>query len=100
VPKVQDLVDDGRVPDDVQVVAVSTAVRPDQGNYPPSAWLAEEGWSSPVLLDDDASSAAQAYGLTGFPYGVYLDGEGRVVARTSGEIETDVIEGLLGQLSE
>jgi hypothetical protein len=100
VPKVQDLVDDGRVPDGVQVVAVSTSVQPDQGNYPPSAWLAEEGWTSPVLVDDESFSAAQTYGLTGFPYGVYVDGEGRVVARTSGEIETDVIEGLLGQLAE
>ena len=100
VPKVQDLVDDGKVPDGVQIVAVSTAVRPDQGNHPPSAWLADEGWSSPVLVDDQSSTAAQSYGLTGFPYGVYLDGEGRVVARTSGEIKTDVIEDLLGQLSE
>jgi cytochrome c biogenesis protein CcmG/thiol:disulfide interchange protein DsbE len=99
VPKVQQLVDDGAVPSNVRVVAVSTAVRPADGNYPPSAWLTKEGWTSPVLLDDQSSSAAQAYSLPAFPYGVYVDGQNRVVARTAGEIDTDTIEGLLRQLS-
>jgi thiol-disulfide isomerase/thioredoxin len=100
VPKVQQLVDDGAVPPNVRVVAVSTAVRPADGNYPPSAWLTKEGWTSPVLLDDQSSSAAQAYSLPAFPYGVYLDGQNRVVARTAGEIETDTIEGLLQELGQ
>ena len=100
VPKVQELVDEGGVPSDVQIVAVSTAVRSGEGNYPPSQWLAEEGWTSPVLLDDGDATAAQAWGLPGFPYGVYVDGENRVVARTSGEVDTDTIERLLQQLSQ
>jgi cytochrome c biogenesis protein CcmG, thiol:disulfide interchange protein DsbE len=100
VPKVQDMVDDGRVPAGVEVVAISTSVRPDQGNHPPSRWLADEGWTSPVLVDDPASSAAQAYGLTAFPYGVYVDGDGRVVARTSGAVDADLIESLMGQLAQ
>jgi cytochrome c biogenesis protein CcmG, thiol:disulfide interchange protein DsbE len=100
VPKIQDLVDGGSVPEGVEIVAVSTSVQSNQGNYPPSRWLADEGWTSPVIVDDEASSAARAFGLTGFPYGVYVDGDNRVVARTSGEVDPAVVQQLLGQLAE
>jgi cytochrome c biogenesis protein CcmG, thiol:disulfide interchange protein DsbE len=100
IPKVQELVDEGGLPSDVRIVAVSTAVRPGEGNFPPSQWLAEEGWTSPVLLDDADATAALAWALPGFPYGVYVDGENRVVARTSGEVDTETIEQLLQQLSQ
>ena len=37
----------------VDIVSVSTAVQPDQHNYPPSAWLEGEGWTSPVIRDNE-----------------------------------------------
>ena len=43
-----------------------------------------------VVLDDADSGASAKYGLSGFPYFVMLDGEGKVVARGSGEIPMDV----------
>jgi cytochrome c biogenesis protein CcmG, thiol:disulfide interchange protein DsbE len=96
VPKLQDLVEAGEVPDGIEIVAVSTSVDARQPNYPPSRWLLDrEGWTSPVLLDDADSSAARSYGLTSFPYGVYLDGDNRVVARTAGALEADVVRQLL-----
>jgi hypothetical protein len=77
------------MPDDVELLTVSTSVKPGADNYPPEKWLESEGWSAPVLADDDASSVAQAYGLTSFPYFVVVDADGKVVARASGELSTD-----------
>jgi predicted DsbA family dithiol-disulfide isomerase len=44
------------------------------------------------MVDDKDGSASKAYGLSGFPYFVLLDGDGRVKLRHSGEIETAVLE--------
>jgi len=45
-----------------------------------------EGWTAlmPIRL-----KAADAFGLSAFPYFVAVDGSGKVVARTTGEITTD-----------
>ena len=82
------------LPDDVDLVAVSTAVDESQPNFPPSAWLDEERWTAPVLVDDADGAAANAFGLTGFPYLVALDPDGRVVGRISGEFPMPVFEAL------
>jgi hypothetical protein len=49
------------------------------------------------MRDDDDSSALLAYGGSGFPYVVYLDGENRVVARSAGELGRDGIVALWNQ---
>jgi hypothetical protein len=67
---------------------VSTSVSKSRPNYPPSAWLDEEGWKAPTLADSEDAKAANAFGLNSFPYFVAVDGSGKVVARTSGEITT------------
>lgn len=56
------------------------------------------GWTPPTLLDDDASRAGQAYGLTGYPYWVLLDGNGRVTGRHAGALPVDEIEQALSAL--
>lgn len=71
---------------DVEVVAVSTSVRSDEANYPPSAWFNREDWPTTVLIDSEASEIARGFGLTGFPYWVALDGAGTVVDRSAGQI--------------
>lgn len=77
----------GAVPAELQVIAVTTAISPDREHFPPSSWIrGEMGWDWPVLADDAELSAARAFGLSGFPYTVVLDTEGRVVSRWSGEI--------------
>jgi thiol-disulfide isomerase/thioredoxin len=86
VPLIQEWIDEGNLPEGVEVVFVSTSVNEGRPNYPPSAWIADEGITSEVLLDDDQSAAAADYGLTSFPYFVMTNGEGEVVARGSGEI--------------
>ena len=70
----------------VSVRAVSTGMSKDLPNYPPSKWLKKENFTIPTIADDEEGTAAQAYGLTGFPYFVALSAEGKVVARSSGEL--------------
>ena len=74
------------LPDDVNVVAVSTGVETSGSNYPPSAWFASEGWPTPVLTDDADSSVAQAYGLSAFPFWAVVDADGRLITRVAGGI--------------
>ncbi|MBX3284447.1 MAG: TlpA family protein disulfide reductase [Actinobacteria bacterium] len=83
------------LPDDVELVAVSTSVAEERGNYPPSSWLQEINWKAPVMVDSDASEAARAFALPGFPYFVAVDADGKVVARTSGEIPTEEFDALV-----
>lgn len=94
VPVVQSLIDEGLVPAGLDVYAVSTAVDGTRGNYPPQAWLERADFTPLVLRDDDAGSAFQAYGGSGFPYVVYLDGENRVIARSAGNLPADSIVSL------
>lgn len=79
-------------PEGVELVAVSTAADPSRPNYPPSAWLADAGWTIPTVADDDAGRVAEAFGLTGFPYFVAVDAEGDVVARVAGALSIPQLE--------
>ncbi len=87
------------VPEAVDVIGVATATTPDRPNYPPSKWLKDERFPFPVLADDAAGSAAKAFGLTGYPFFTLLDAQGRVVARTSGEVEVERLSELLSSVT-
>lgn len=82
------------LPKGVDLYTVSTGVSPPRGNYPPSKWLDQEGWPARTLADSKDGEAGNAFGLASFPYFVAVDGSGKVVARTSGEISTDDFAGL------
>lgn len=86
IPLIQEWIDGDNLPDGVQVHLVSTGVKADQNNYPPSDWLSTVGWSEQIMLDNPDQSAAQAYGLTGYPYLVFVGADGKVVQRASGEL--------------
>lgn len=86
VPRVQQWIDAGGVPDGVDLYSVATLTDPVRPKWPPQDWLEEEGWTVPVIMDDAASSVATAYGLVGTPFYVVLDGQNRNLARVSGEI--------------
>lgn len=87
VPALTDWVDANGLPVGVDLIAVATASSPSRGNYPPSVWL--EGFPFPVIYDDEAGTAAQAYGLSAFPFWVVLDSNGMVVERFSGQLPGD-----------
>ena len=79
------------LPGGTKVVTVSTGAVSNRPNYPPSAWFENEKWPTPVLADDDKSTAAMAYGLSSFPYFVFLDKSGKVVERFVGERSADQV---------
>jgi cytochrome c biogenesis protein CcmG/thiol:disulfide interchange protein DsbE len=90
VPRLVDASQNGRIAG-VEVIGVTTGTTDAQPNYPPSAWLAREDWPFPVLVDDGGGSAAKAYGLGGYPFMVFVDANGTVVGRHSGEMsESDL----------
>jgi cytochrome c biogenesis protein CcmG, thiol:disulfide interchange protein DsbE len=102
VPVVQDWVHGGGLPAGVDLVSVSTATDPARPNYPPSEWLAREGWTAPVLVDGNEAALAAA-GVSAFPFFVAVDADGDVVERTSGELTesqlSDVADGLAATAS-
>lgn len=93
VPVLQDWVDAGNQPDDVDLVAVATAMNEARPNYPSSDWLEREGWTSPVIADSDAQAMA-AYGLSAFPFWVAIGADGQVIERLTGELTVDQITAL------
>ena len=99
VPLIQEYLDSGDAPSDVEFYSVATQTDSDQANYPPSGWLAREGWQPPVLLDDEAGTAAKAYGAPGWPYMVFVGADGKVVQRGSGEVPIEQFAAAVAQLS-
>ena len=84
IPEILKLRNQGDLPDNLNIIGISTAVVEDRENYPPSEWIVEKDWTWPVLADTIDAEAFQLYGGTGFPYTVILNSDGSVKARTSG----------------
>jgi cytochrome c biogenesis protein CcmG, thiol:disulfide interchange protein DsbE len=85
VPIIQKWFNDNGMPSDVDFAAVSTSATDTRPNWPADAWLTKQGWTVPTLADDEQGSAAAALGVSGFPYILVVDADGKVVYRTSGE---------------
>jgi len=86
VPRVSKWLEENTIPTEIEILAVSTAVREGTPNYPPSEWLTKERWPTDIFVDNQDNDLAAAYGLAGFPYWVLVDATGRVVHRSSGEL--------------
>ena len=98
VPVVQGFIDSAGVPAGVDVIAIATSIDRGRENYPPQKWLADEGWSETQLYDLDRE-IGNAYGLSAFPYWVFLDKDLNVVARRTGNLPADMVGALLIQLA-
>jgi len=98
VPLIQAWIDQKGPPKGVELVSIATANDPSRPNYPPDAWLKREHWSVPVIADPD-NRIAEAYGLTAFPYFVFVDAQGKVVARATGELPISDLEAAIAQLT-
>jgi cytochrome c biogenesis protein CcmG/thiol:disulfide interchange protein DsbE len=98
LPGIVQLIEQGGVPEGVTVVGLSTAIDAVRPNYPPSAWFEREGWAQPTLIDDANSAALEALGLRTFPGFVFVDGDGAVSLRLTGEIGADQFGEILHSL--
>ncbi len=94
VPIIVDLKNKG-VLDGVELTGVVTGTSADAPNYPPSAWLATEEWDSPVLVDTADATAGLAYGLTGYPLLVFVNPDGTVAGRWSGEMPESNLQAVI-----
>ncbi len=98
VPSVQEWIDTIGVPEGVEIIAVATSIDRGRDNYPPQEWLERESWSETQIYDLDRK-IGDAYGLTAFPYWVFLDNELNVKARRTGNLPQDAVGQLLVQLA-
>ena len=100
IPVINELRDEGRIPEGVDVVGVSTAFNPGRPNWPPGEWLDDLDWSFPAVPDGidierELYIAADAFGIGGFPFSVLIDGDGVVTERWSGQRPIDELESLV-----
>jgi cytochrome c biogenesis protein CcmG/thiol:disulfide interchange protein DsbE len=91
VPKLVKLAKQG-VFDGVDVIAVATGTTDQAPNYPPSAWLKREHWPFAVMADSPTGTAANAYGISAYPYFVLVNADGTVAARATGEVPSDQVQ--------
>jgi thiol-disulfide isomerase/thioredoxin len=84
----------------VEIDTVTTNTSKDLPNYPPSKWLKREKWPfKPVLADDAHAHALLAFGGDAFPFFVFIDASGKIVARASGELDPSSIAELARRLA-
>lgn len=91
VPILQEWVDSGGLPDDVDIygATVLTNRLRDSSTWPPTEWLESEGWTIPTAKDNQDQTIASSYGLTGTPYYIVLDGDNTNLGRFSGAVGVD-----------
>ena len=49
-------------------------------------------WTWPVIADDEDQHAALAVGTTGYPFLVFVDADGKLIRRVSGEVPIETIQ--------
>lgn len=86
---------DNHLPENTDFILISSSLRRDEANFPPSLWLAGLNWSTPVLVDDDDSSAAIALGVHSLPAYFFVSDEGIVEEQLSGSIDIQTFEDTL-----
>jgi thiol-disulfide isomerase/thioredoxin len=99
VPILVDYLASTGMPEGVELVTVSTSIDPARPNYPPSTWLEREGWTAPTMVDDASSGALQALGMSSFPGFVFVDADGRVVQRSTGQMPSDAFDQMVRSLA-
>ena len=82
----------GEVPTGLRVVGITTGSKADQANWPPSKWMTAMKWPFEVMADSEAQEAAAAYGVAGYPFIAFVGANGKITARTSGEIPVEQLQ--------
>ena len=99
VPRIVTWLAGNPIPDGVDVVGLTTAISAVRLNYPPSEWLAREGWQQPTMVDDANSTGYVALGGPAFPGWVFVSADGRVQLRTTGELDPAEFGAMLDQIA-
>ncbi len=86
VPKLVKMSEEGSLPEEVEYYGVTTGTSSQQANYPPSRWLLRENWPWTTLLDSQRNEIGNAFGLSGYPFMVFVNEDGTVARRVSGQI--------------
>jgi thiol-disulfide isomerase/thioredoxin len=94
VPVVQNWLNSGGLPAEVDFYSFTVLSDHLRPNWPSQAWLEEEGWTPPVIMDDEEGSVVEAYGTRGTPFYVVLDGQNRNIGRFSGEVGVPGLEAM------
>jgi thiol-disulfide isomerase/thioredoxin len=89
IPELVELEEAGSLPENLDVIGVSTAVDSAAPNYPPSEWVVEKNWPWPTMADDAELTAINAMGGTSFPFIMIVDADGSVLARKAGSSPAD-----------
>ena len=105
IPNLASWLENNELPDNVEIAFVSTLVTQNgtTANYPPSKWLADNGFADyPTIADTkDSTPAYEAYGAGGLPFIVFLDADNNVLLRTEGELgDADVYTDIFDALSK
>ena len=77
-------------------MTISTSISPERGN-PLEAYLEEEQFPFPVIVDLDSSLAIQT-GVSAFPFWMVTNGDGEVLLRATGLLHLDQVVSLFDQL--
>jgi hypothetical protein len=99
VPRLVDWLANNPPPDGVSVVGLSSLIDPARANYPPSDWLAREGWEQPTLNDDALSAAYRALGSLSTPGFVFVSADGTISGRSTGEMDVETFGQILDELA-
>jgi thiol-disulfide isomerase/thioredoxin len=99
VPRVQAWIDGGGGVDGVELYSVSTSMSTGQPNHPPSEWLDREGWTVPVVRDNEDSDLLSSFGGSAFPFYVFVNADGTVAGRTSGELDISTLEAAMQSIA-
>jgi len=100
VPEVQAWINSGGGVDGVDIYTIATDMDSTRANFPPSEWLDGEGWTAPVIRDDNENSVLAAYGRGGFPFWAFVNADGTVAARVAGRMPIEQLEQIMLNLEQ
>jgi len=86
VPIIQNWINKNGSSNNINLYSVVTYIEKNKPNYPPNDWLIRENWSSSVIFDNEENIIAEHFGLSAFPYWVFLNSDGTVNMRHSGSL--------------
>ena len=86
---IQKFIESNGFPQNINLFSVATHVDKNRNNYPPNEWLEREKYTVPVIFDDEENSIAESFGLSAFPYWVFLNPDGTVYMRHAGSLSED-----------